>query len=469
MLRRRTALLAVLLLIASAACGQKSGVHVASGRGGDLAGFSAGEGDAGTGVEGESGTAGDAALAGEAGGGGVGGTGAAGGTSGGAAGGAAGGKAGAKGGTAGATGGNVAKGPVWGDKIVIGIHAPITGAAPLPSSFAAAAKVWPDYINSKGGINGRKVEAVVVDDKYTPSTAVQVCTELVQQKNAFLVIGGGGTDQIQACARRSAELSVPYLSAGVTEVGLRSLKNYFAVSMSYPQQGPYLANFIKKQFPDKANAVGMVYSDTPNFADAVKSFADAMPGVKLYKLSRNPSQTELNGAARTMCTDQRKVVYPLMAPTNWLFLAGQAKNLCSIQWSGVGLTMGLNTVARTGCEANNSVDGATFFSPFPGVDKAPGLDPEFVEAVKGKPDWDDIYVSLWSVTKAVGKIIEASGKDLTRAGFVAAAEKTANLSTGMAPVLSYTPGDHFGARQVHVLKANCSKRAYDTLATFASY
>jgi branched-chain amino acid transport system substrate-binding protein len=351
---------------------------------------------------------------------------------------------------------------------VIGAWMPITGAAPLPSSFAAAAKVWPDYINSKGGVNGRKVEAVVVDDKYTPSTASQVCTELIQQKNAFLVIGGGGTDQIQACARRSAQLGVPYLSAGVTEVGLRSLKNYFAVSMSYPQQGPYLANFIKKQFPDKANAVGMVYSDTPNFEDAREAFQKAMGNVKIYKLSRNPSQAELASAARSMCTDGMKVVYPLMAPTNWLYLAGQSKNLCAIQWSGVGLTMGLNTVASTGCRANQSVQGATFFSPFPGIDKAPGLDPEFQQAVAGK-QWDDIYVSLWSVTKAVGKIIEAAGKDLTRAGFVSTAEKTTNLSTGMAPVLSYTSGDHFGARQVHVLQANCSKGAYDTLATFANY
>jgi ABC-type branched-subunit amino acid transport system substrate-binding protein len=454
------ALLSVLALLA-AACGQKSGVHVASRSGassGDLSAEESGEV-----------TGGDPAAGGDV----SGGASAAGGGATGAAGGgtaAAGGGRTATGRTGAAGGGGAAvpSGPVWGNKIVLGIHAPITGAAPLPSTFAPASKVYPDFINSKGGINGRTVEVIVVDDKYTPSHAAQVCTELIQQNNAFLVIGGGGTDQIQACARTSAKLGAPYLSAGVTEVGLRELKNYFGVSMSYPQQGPYLANFIRQTFPDKANAAGMVYSDTPNFEDARASFQKAMGNVKIYKLSRNPSQSELANAARQMCTDGTKVVYPLMAPTSWLFLAGQAKTLCAIQWSGVGLTMGLNTVASTGCRANNSVDGATFFSPFPGIDKATAMDPEFAQAVQGK-SWDDIYVALWASTKATGELIRQAGKDLTRAGFVQSTEQTKNLSTGMNPVLSFAPGDHFWARQVHVLRANCAKGQYETMATFAAY
>ena len=367
-----------------------------------------------------------------------------------------------------ASSGGVPRGPVWGDKVVIGIHAPITGAAPLPSTFTAAAKVYPEYINAKGGINGRKLEVVIVDDKYTPSTATQVCTELIKQRNAFLVIGGGGTDQIQACARTSQGAGVPYLSFGVTEVGLRSLKSYFALSMSYPQQGPHLANFIRKQFPDKAGDVAIVYSDTPNFEDARDTFVKAMPDAKVHKLSRNPSQSELASAARALCTSGVKVAYPLMAPTNWLFLASQTKPMCAIQWSGVGVTKGLNSVASTGCRANNSVDGATFFSPFPGIDRAPAMDPEFAEAVRGK-QWDDIYVAVWALVKTSAKLLERAGPDLTRAGFVASTEATTNLAAGMAPVLSYTPNDHFGARHTHVLRANCAKQQFETLATFASY
>lgn len=363
-------------------------------------------------------------------------------------------------------------GPVWGDEIVIGVHAPITGAAPLPASFAEAAKVYAAFVNGKGGINGRKLRVIVVDDEFTPSVAQSRCTELIDRDKAFLLIGGGGADQIQTCARVAAQKGVPYLSAGVTEVGLRQLKNYFALSMSYVQQGPYLANYIKRTFPDRAGKAAMVFSNTPNIQDGRASFIRAYGAAKEYPLARAPSTSELADAARRMCSDGIRVAFPLMTPTAWLQLANNTKAIpgCDIQWAGVGLTMGLNTVANTGCKANQSVNGAVFFSPFPGTDRATQLDPEFAGAPGAKPA-DDIHVALWSVTKATGELLRRAGPQLTRAGFVQTAEQTRDLATGMNPVLNYSPDDHFGARQVHVLKAECSggNGVYKTVATFATF
>jgi hypothetical protein len=42
------------------------------------------------------------------------------------------------------------------------------------------------------------------------------------------------------------------------------------------------------------------------------------------------------------------------------------------------------------------------------------------------------------------------------------------VKTGVFPDVSYTPADHFGARQVHVLKADCGAEKYNTAATFQS-
>lgn len=460
---------AVLLLTVSlvaAACGQKAGVHVATGSGGGLSadgGLSSG-GDGGGGSDGSGGGA-----DGEGGGGG--GSSSGGDSSGSGGGGGNDGGSGSGPGSGGGGGGSSATGKVWGKVIVIGIHAPITGAAPLPSTFAAAAKGYADYINKKGGINGRTIQVEVVDDTYQPATATQRCNELVKQKNAFLLIGGGGTDQIQACARYAESAGVPYLSAGVTEIGLRGLKGYFAVSMSYKQQGAYLAKFIKQTFPDKADKPAMVYSDTPNFKDAVEGFTSAYGSpVKPVKLPRTPSSTDLANAARDLCTSGVKVAYPLMAPKDWITLTGSQS--CDIQWSGVGLTMGLNAVASTACKTSGSkITGSTFFSPFPGVDKALSLDPEFAEAVQGK-SWDDIYAALWAVSKATGELLRRTGPNLTRASFVATAANAKDVRTGMNPVLNYSPSNHFGADTVHVLKLACNGNqggTYQTTATFARY
>jgi branched-chain amino acid transport system substrate-binding protein len=100
---------------------------------------------------------------------------------------------------------------------------------------------------SVGKVAGRDVRVIVRDDQYNPSRATSVCNQMIQQDQVFLLVGGGGADQIAACARTAAQQGVPYLSAGVDEGALRQLPNYFALSLSYPQQAPLIAQYIDKQ------------------------------------------------------------------------------------------------------------------------------------------------------------------------------------------------------------------------------
>lgn len=371
---------------------------------------------------------------------------------------------------------------VWGNTITIGIHAPITGAAPLPSSFQDAVTFVKNYYNAKGGVHGRQLEIVIEDDQYQPAIATQRCTEMVKGKNAFLLIGAAGTDQIQSCARWAAGAGVPYLSAGVTEKGLTTLKNYFAISMSYKAQMPYLVQYMKQTFPEKADDPSkafMVYSDTPNFGDAVSAWKDAFPGAQTLRLPRVPSQGDLNAAARELCTKQAELALPLMAPSNWLFLIGQMT--CTPQWAGIGVTMGINEVAKNGCRAaGKNFTGSRFFSPFPNTDKAGSMDPEFEAALGGTTKFDDIWIALWGTTKGMVKMLEKVGPELTRAKFVTTAENTKGLTTGLSPVLNYSPTNHFGATETHVLQATCTGNAdglgnypsggkYTTPTTFLKY
>ena len=55
-----------------------------------------------------------------------------------------------------------------------------------------------------------KVEVQFQDDKYQPNTAVQACREL--GASSFAVVGGGGTDQIQACGRYAELLDGPLVA-----------------------------------------------------------------------------------------------------------------------------------------------------------------------------------------------------------------------------------------------------------------
>jgi hypothetical protein len=286
---------------------------------------------------------------------------------------------------------------------------------------------------------------------------------MVEQDKVFLLIGGGGTDQIQSCARYAASVGVPYLSAGVTEIGIRGLQNYFALSMSYAQQGPLLAQYIKREFTDEAARVAMVATDTPNFDDAVDSFTEAFPGVKVFRPAKNERGSSMAGNLCTGSVKNFDVVYPLVAPTYYLEMAAAAK--CQPQYAGVGVTQGLDTVAATGCRAGNSTANAVFFSPAPAFADSNDYDPEFRKA----GGTDDIMFLLWGVAKSLHQLFEMVGPGISRESFIAETE-TATLHSGVYPDIEYSPDNRFGAKQVHVLKVVCTGDSghHETIEAFKS-
>src|SRR5256885_412055 len=93
--------------------------------------------------------------------------------------------------------------------IRIGIHAPVTGAAPFPQkAFEQSYDLYWKYLAAKGCVWGRNVEVVFRDDQYNPTSAVEACRDMVEQQKVFAIIGFAGTDQINACARYAESAGV---------------------------------------------------------------------------------------------------------------------------------------------------------------------------------------------------------------------------------------------------------------------
>ncbi len=363
------------------------------------------------------------------------------------------------------------------DTITLGLHAPVTGAAPLPQrSFEQFGDLyWRNLIDRHNGdVLGRTdIEQIFRDDRYDPSAAIQVCRELADR--AFALAGGGGTDQIQACGRFANRAQVPYFSAGVTEAGLRGLDWYFAISMSYKQQGLLLGQYVDRNLSGQKAAA--VITDTENFDDAVEGWEQSVQrhGIPYHRTLRHPRGD--TGWYRSFAAELRDhdvdIVYVLTSPVDYIRFAQQAHEIdYRPQWVGVGISMGLNAVLGSGCD---QVDGGIFFSPFPGLDWARSNAPEFFDAAEhfhpDDPPPDDIAFALWASSKSTHFLMEEYGEvyghDLTREDFRAVLERT-SVSTGVFPDLSYSPDDHFGANQVHVLQADCAKGEYVTLDTFAT-
>ncbi len=363
------------------------------------------------------------------------------------------------------------------DVIKIGIHAPITGAAPVPSDSATkgAALYWRWMEENGESIFGRRVEVVIKNDQYNPSHAVAVCKEMVEKDKVFLLAGSAGTDQIQACARYAHSVGVPYLSAGVTETGLSNMPTYFAVSTTYPDQGPIMADFMIDELGADEENNAIVYFNTQNFIDGKDAFVAAMEerGVEVYQ--RAVSKTAGTSEAQAITTDlqQRNIdnVNVLLAPLFFLQMlqtSGSANYLP--QWTAVGIQMTFDTIPTVGCR-NGSIDGMKAFAPFPAWIDSDKFDPDFRKAVaaihpeENNGTGDDFMWLGWSGSTGMRDFLTLPGENLTRERFVYFLERAKNMNNGIAPPISFAPDDHWGGSAVHVSEASCVDGRWHTLMT----
>jgi len=369
-------------------------------------------------------------------------------------------------------GGAVDRTGVTDTKIRIGIHAPITGAAPFPqNAFDKGKDVYWKYLADKGGIFGRNVEIVFRDDQFNPSRAVQVCREMVEQEHVFILMGAAGSEQITACARYANSMGVPYLSAGVNEDGLTGLASYFATSQTYSQQNPVLVSYIVNKLHKTKLAI--VLNNTPALNETQQSItrlaqAAGLDIVRNSRIGKNASDSELLAEANALRSSGAEVVYLLTAPVNFIKLAtnAQAQAYAPV-YMGPGITNGLNIVAEAGCPA---IGSAKFLSPFPQLDAIDTLDPDYQKSYQkyngGKGD--DIGLAEWGLSKVIGSMLQAAGKDLSRQSFVSALESGKEFSTNVYPIVSYSGTIRFGAKSSHLLEADCSTRTFKTIAQFTT-
>lgn len=460
-MRRLGAVAFCAALVVTAGCGQKAGVnqmYAGPGQPGEQGAAVAGAGADGLG--GGTGASGDGLGAG-------GGSGS--GSLSGSGGSGSGGSFGGGGGTAGSSGSGAAGGNTTGvtdTTIKIGVHAPVTGAAAIPqASFERAVGVYFDAVNRAGGIHGRKVEVLFEDDGFDPNRARTECKKMAEQEQVFLLIGGAGADQIDACARYASAAGVPYLSAGVHETrpGLGPLSNlstYFALSLTYEQQVPLLANLVGSEFDGDPVALIVADNDSlDNFYARAEAAVGDVAGDDLVLARRIPKNTSSDAPAvgTAICQSGAQAVVWNASPSSLLNVAKSMP--CRVTFIGPGLTNGLNIVTQVGCP---NVEGALFYSPFPGMDVM-RQDEQFVRAYqeKNNANPDDIGAAIYGLEKLVGAIFQATGKNLTRESFMATIARVKNFQTGVYPPTSFS--SRFGGTAMNLLQADCDRSEYVTV------
>ena len=162
-------------------------------------------------------------------------------------------------------------------EIKLGQTMPFSGPASAYSTIAKAEMAYFAMINDAGGINGRKITLLSLDDGYSPSKTVEQTRRLVEQETVLLDFNPLGTAANTAIQKYLNGKQVPhiFLSTGATKWGD---PEHFPWTMgyapTYQAEGHIFARYILEHVPDARIAV--LYQNDDYGKDYLKGLRDGL-------------------------------------------------------------------------------------------------------------------------------------------------------------------------------------------------
>ncbi len=168
------------------------------------------------------------------------------------------------------------------EEIIIGLVTPVTGdVATFGMSVRNAALLWEKQVNSRGGIQGRKVKILVEDDKGTPAETANAVSKLISQSKVLMIMGPVTSKCANAGAPIGQANKVPVLTPTATDQAVTAIGDHvFRACFIDPFQGQVMSKFALETL--KAKTAAMLYDIgndyTKGLAENFKKFFEAGGG-----------------------------------------------------------------------------------------------------------------------------------------------------------------------------------------------
>jgi ABC-type branched-subunit amino acid transport system substrate-binding protein len=413
-----------------AACGarfkgstvQAGGVAAGTGSGTNAGGVSAG--DTGTGASGAdtgSATGGAGASAGGA----VGGstdTGAAGGLATGA-GGAATGATGTGGGATGPTAGPIGSTQgVTANSIKIAVLIPITGAAPVPTSIKESITVAFEYINRKGGINGRMLIPDIMDTTSTSTGAKSAAQKAIEDDKCFLLTILDRIDIQEAVAAYTQSKNFPDIEFQMTPNPPASQDWVWGLTIDQGLQGKLIADYLVKVLHEKK--LGVVTEQQTQLAPGRNQFvaeAKALGSSVVYNDQIDGQGNDYSANTLKAKNSGAESVWMYVAPTPAIKYANQANGIgYQPVFFADAISWAFNLTLQSG--GYPAMAKAKAFSEWPTLDdprmatyKQAYADHDKQDGSSTQPD--DLGIPAFGVIQIISAALKATGQDLGQEAF----------------------------------------------------
>ncbi|MCE1182805.1 MAG: ABC transporter substrate-binding protein [Rhodocyclales bacterium] len=160
--------------------------------------------------------------------------------------------------------------------IVLGQSLPLTGAiAEVGINYQKGILLAFEQANAKGGINGRKIELVSLDDGYDPKRAEENTRKLIDEKQVLALFGYVGTGTTIASQAIAEKAGVPMIAplTGADALRAKPANNIYFLRASY---GEEMEKIVEHQATLGIGKIALIYQNDAFGKGAQQSFEEAM-------------------------------------------------------------------------------------------------------------------------------------------------------------------------------------------------
>ena len=306
-----------------------------------------------------------------------------------------------------------------------GIH-PYSGPASAYGAIGKAISAYFAKVNDEGGINGRKVNFVALDDGYNPAKTVEQARKLVEEEEVLLVFNPLGTPPNSAIHKYMNTKKTPhlFLATGATKWG--DPKNFpwtMGWQPNYQSESKVFAAHLLDTKPGAK--VAILYQNDDYGKDYLKGFEDGLgdkaASMIVSKISYEVTDPTIDSQMVSLKASGADTFFNITTPK---FAAQAIKKAAEIGWKP---THYLNSVSASVGSVMNPAGAENGVGIFTASYIKDPTDPQFQ---KGK-EWDDWLAWMkkyntagdlkdvnavygYTVAQGLVQVLKQAGDNLTR-------------------------------------------------------
>ena len=339
---------------------------------------------------------------------------------------------------------------VTSNTVLLGQSVALTGpAAALGIEMRTGAKVYFDYVNSKVGVNGRKIELRTLDDGYEPARTAPNTKKLIEQDGVFALFGYVGTPTAAAALPIFTQARVPFFGAFTGAELLRDPFNayIFNVRASYFDE---TEKIIEQLVSTGARNIAVFYQNDAYGQAGLKGVERAMTKRNL-KISATGTvernTVDVAVATKAINKAQPDAVVMISAYKSCgEFIRQMKKAGSAAQFYNVSFVGSKSLAEDLGKDGVGVAISQVM--PFPWAASVPVVK-EYQQLMlkAGQKDFTFSTVEGYVAAKVFVEGLRRAGKDLNREKLIAALETMGDVDIG-GFFVSFSPKNHNGSKFV---------------------